>query len=98
MASPHMSESIYLGVLRQINFVSELESTGSSSVSMRSCPASASCRSWARRTLSPWFYWADWKLQPINCRSRVDQLRLGEVVARRSKVKQAGPERFQRTW
>ena len=27
----------------------------------------------------------------------LDQLRLGEVVARRSKVKQAGPERFQRT-
>lgn len=27
----------------------------------------------------------------------LDQLRLGEEVARRSKVKQAGPERFQRT-
>ena len=27
----------------------------------------------------------------------LDQLRLGEVVARRNKVKQAGPERFQRT-
>lgn len=26
----------------------------------------------------------------------LDRLRLGEVVARRSKVKQAGPERFQR--
>ena len=27
----------------------------------------------------------------------LDQLRLGELVARRSKMKQAGPERFQRT-
>lgn len=27
----------------------------------------------------------------------LDQLRLGDVVAGRSKLKQAGPERFQRT-